>query len=113
MALFSGQRVIDLYRRTLREVPRIITVFDIDIPERDIRKDIRGLFDKHSEVKDPVAVDLLVVKGELDLEETVNIWKQKTHVMRLLGRDEEKVPLLKEYAGESEFLKKFYAGHTA
>jgi hypothetical protein len=105
-------RVVDLYRRTLRQVPRVIAVFDLDLQEKDLRRLVRGLFRKHDLVSDPRLVDQLIVRGEADLEESVEVWKQKAHLLRMLGLDED-APVLgpKSVQGESPFLKKFYAGH--
>ncbi|GBG33658.1 NADH dehydrogenase ubiquinone 1 alpha subcomplex subunit 6 [Hondaea fermentalgiana] len=104
-------RVVDLYRRCLREIPRTITIFDMDMTEKEVRSRVRGLFRKHDSVTDPRAVDELLLKGELDLEETVNVWKQKTQLSRMLGTDSEPTPVIERYEKDSVFLRSFYAGH--
>jgi len=101
-------RVVDLYRRILREIPRVITVFDMDLTEKELRKKVREQFKVHDGITDPRAIDRLLLRAELDLEETVNVWKQKAHVYRLLGMDEEPNAVVQEHQGESEFLRKFY-----
>jgi len=105
-------RVVDLYRRTLREIPRTIKIFDMDMPEDVLRGKVRNLFRAHDNVTDPRIIDNLLMKGELDLEETVNVWKQKSQLSRLLGTDSEPKPTLEKFEGESPFLRGFFAGNT-
>lgn len=101
-------KVIDLYRRCLREIPRVTTVFDIDESETELRVRVRKLFQKHDQVKDPRLIDQLLVLGENELKEITESWKQKSHLYHLLGFDEVETPRLVSDQYESPFLKKFY-----
>lgn len=103
-------RVLDLYRRTLREVPRTINVFDLSFTEAEMRSKVRGLFSRYKNVQDGAVIDRLVYKGELDLEETVHVWKQRTHLMRLLDGDDDAQVVVQQHKGESSFLRGFYEG---
>lgn len=73
---------------------------------------------------------MLVFKGTMELDEAVAMWKQQAHVLKYLelsdvtnlaktnvGNNALPVtsPLVKQVAKvpESDFLKRFYAGHEA
>ena len=51
------------------------------------------------------AIDILIFKGEQELEETLKMWKQKTHVMRYFKNDAHEQP--KQLGIETSFLQRF------
>ena len=109
-SVFQNTRAhtLDLYRRICREIPRTIAIYDLDMTEAQVRRGVRSLFDEHREARDPRLVRILLEKAELEFHETVEQWKQKSHLHRLLGHDDNPEVVLPQHQGESQFLRDFY-----
>ncbi len=76
--------VAQLYRSIVKELPRVMIIYDVDIPLKTAQAAIAYHFRKHSELKDGRVIGLLLAKGYMELEETLMQWKQKTHLLRIL-----------------------------
>ncbi|CCI10450.1 hypothetical protein ABG067_005418 [Albugo candida] len=75
---------VTLYRYIIKQVPRVLTLYDITMEPSEARLAIQALFRKNANIKDPRVVDMLITKANMELEETLLQWKQKVHLLTLL-----------------------------
>ncbi|XP_077290542.1 NADH dehydrogenase (ubiquinone) B14 subunit [Arctopsyche grandis] len=98
----ARRRVISLYKAWYRQIPVIVKHFDIPKSESQCKDKLREMFATHQDVKDLRVIDMLVIKGQMELKETVNVWKQKGHLMTYWHESREPKP--------KDFLSKFFNG---
>jgi len=79
---FSPNPSARLYRAILKELPRVLTIYDIDIPIPQAKAAIRADFTKNQDIQDERVKHMLVEKGYMDLEETLLQHKQRSHLLR-------------------------------
>lgn len=105
----AKQRGVSLYREWLRAIPTIIELHHLDLTKKQIVNRVRTEFEKNRHVNDYRALDMLNLKGHMELQETANLWKNKTHVMRYFDDDG-----MTEYKPQqSSFLNDFYKGRKS
>ncbi|XP_011565461.1 NADH dehydrogenase [ubiquinone] 1 alpha subcomplex subunit 6 [Plutella xylostella] len=99
----ARRRVLNLYKAWYRQIPYIVKDFDMPKTEEQCRDKLKEIFLKNKDVSDIRVIDVLVIKGQMELQECVKIWKQKGHVMAYWKPSEEPKP--------KDFLSKFFAGN--
>lgn len=78
---------MSLKQNKKREIPRVLTIYDIDVPIAEARQCIREKFRDNAHVKDERVIDMLVEKGYMDLEEALLQFKQRPHLLSMLQGD--------------------------
>ncbi|XP_064116207.1 NADH dehydrogenase [ubiquinone] 1 alpha subcomplex subunit 6 [Macrobrachium rosenbergii] len=99
----ARRRVLNLYKAWYRQIPYIVLDYDFPKSKEQCRAKLREQFEKHRDVKDIRVIDMLVIKGQMELKETVEIWKQKHGIMSYWRDSVDPKP--------KDFLSKFLDGH--
>ncbi|KAI3343808.1 complex 1 protein [Ustulina deusta] len=77
----AKQRVLAAYREWIRAAPEIQTMYSVPFPVSSIRTRMRQEFERHRYVNKLPVVDVLLTQNNAEYQETMNFWKQTTHVM--------------------------------
>ncbi|XP_048760886.1 NADH dehydrogenase [ubiquinone] 1 alpha subcomplex subunit 6-like [Ostrea edulis] len=99
----SRARVVNLYKSWYRQLSRIVIMYKLDVTDKEAHAKLREEFMKNKHITDLRVIDLLVVKGQLELINAVEEFSQKPHLMRFFKDPGNTRP--------TDFLGKFYAGH--
>jgi len=98
----ARKRALSLYRDWYRSAPEIVALYTLNVPPAYVRHAIRQRFERNRNVTDPRAIDVLLLKGRQDFQETMNVWKQTDHVAGILLQPQDRP--------RRTFLQKFYEG---
>ena len=67
---------------------RICALYPLDVPPALLRAKIRTKFERYRNVTDVAVLDVLLLKGHQEYQETMNAWKQAPHVMQWFREEE-------------------------
>ncbi|KAK9468441.1 NADH dehydrogenase, alpha subcomplex, subunit 6 [Lipomyces arxii] len=87
-AALAREASIHLYRHFLRGVPTIVRLYQMDVPLALVRSKIRQEFERQRFVESMPVRSILLAKGQMEYQETMNFWKQKAHVFKYLSQEE-------------------------
>jgi NADH dehydrogenase (ubiquinone) 1 alpha subcomplex subunit 6 len=65
-------------------MPRILNIYDIDLPVHEVKAAVRQHFYDNKDIKDYRVQEMLVEQGYFSLETTMLQHKQKAHLMRFI-----------------------------
>lgn len=77
----NRRRAINLYKAWYRHIPYALDYYDIPVSIPQARAKLKEEFLRHKNVTDTRVLDMLIIKGQMDLKEMVSRWKPKGHVM--------------------------------
>ena len=83
----ARRRVLDLYRTWWREVPTIVEVHALDLSHKEVRTKVRQEFEKNRYIEDIRVIDMMVVKGRLELDETIQSRVPRHRLTKILTRN--------------------------
>ncbi|OMH85463.1 NADH-ubiquinone oxidoreductase [Zancudomyces culisetae] len=101
----TRKRVISLYRHWQKSVPTIVIEYRVNYPQAVLRTRIRSEFEKKRHLTDIGAINIALFRGRAELEETLNNWKQTSHLADIIEKKEPEDKQMK-------FLDSFLAGQN-
>jgi len=96
-------RVFQLYKAWTRQLPDTIEQYTLPVTEKEAQQCLKENFMKNAHVKDIRVIDMLIIKGQQDLRENIEMWAYDHHIMS---------KFLKETHTEKpkDFMSKFLSG---
>jgi NADH dehydrogenase (ubiquinone) 1 alpha subcomplex subunit 6 len=81
-------RALTLYRDFYRSTPEICALYGLDVPPSTLRAKYREKFEENKNIEDLAVIDIMLHKGRVEFQETINAWKQIPHMMKLFAEEE-------------------------
>ncbi|KAI5291471.1 hypothetical protein KEM54_004468 [Ascosphaera aggregata] len=69
-------------------------MYELNMPVSAIRTKIRQEFEKHRYVNQLPVVDVLIAQSHAEYQETLNFWKQISHVMKYFRAEQDETARL-------------------
>ncbi|KAK5735123.1 hypothetical protein LTS12_026541 [Elasticomyces elasticus] len=85
----ARKRVLKSYREWVRSAPEVQSMYPLNMPVSAIRTKIRQEFERHRYVSQLKTVDVLLFNSHQEYQETLNYWKQLTHVLKYFRMEED------------------------
>ncbi|EME43532.1 hypothetical protein DOTSEDRAFT_63728 [Dothistroma septosporum NZE10] len=82
-------RVLASYRDWIRAAPEIQTMYSLNMPVSALRTKMRQEFERHRYVSQLKTTDVLLFNSHQEFQETLNFWKQLTHVLKYFRAEED------------------------
>jgi hypothetical protein len=104
-ALELGARTRRLYRHALKIIPWLQDTYEINYEKDHMRAIIRHHFERHVGLDKGYTSSVLLHQGENDLQEALNIWKTRSHVVKFFEPDviDNRSVLAKLWAGDISY----------
>jgi NADH dehydrogenase (ubiquinone) 1 alpha subcomplex subunit 6 len=98
----AKKRALHIYRAWIRAAPEIQTMYSVPLPVSALRTRIRQEFERHRNVNKLDVTDVLITKATIDYQETMNYWRQATHIMSYFKEE--------NFRGDKRLPKNFITG---
>lgn len=72
-----------------RQAPEVQTMYSLNMPVSTLRTKIRQEFERHRYVNQIKTVDVLLFNSHQEFQETLNYWKQLSHVLKYFRTEED------------------------
>ncbi|KAH7315620.1 hypothetical protein KP509_21G057700 [Ceratopteris richardii] len=113
----AKHKALSLFKDSCRALPAIMDIYILQdtVSLSDLRSRIASEFRKHEGVKNPQVADLLIFKGQEELNNILTQSKQRHHIITqyVVGTEGMVQPLKLGIVDhdESDFLRKFYVSN--
>ena len=76
----ASTKAVLLYKATLKQLPQILSTFQVNLSLPEAKKIIRDKFYANADVRDPRVAEIMVYRGAMQLDEIVNQFPHEDQV---------------------------------